>query len=159
MLTDDDLQVWNALTRDVKPLGTEKHALPAPMEVAPVVRPRVVDAAPFVAPAVDRFIPGVDRKVTLEIKRGKLPVEAQIDLHGMTIHQAHIRVNAFLLECSRAGKKKVMVITGKGGEKSIRQEFPHWVQQEPLRGIVISCTHAHFRQGGSGAFALILRAR
>lgn len=105
----------------------------------------------------------MDRKAYTKLKRGKSVPEARIDLHGMTAAAAHTALTAFLLRAHGEGKRLVLVITGKGkpnetGQTGIlRREVPHWLDQPPLRQIVLQTTQAHQRHGGSGALYVYLR--
>ena len=161
MLSDEDKKVWEQLTLDVLPIkGAKRVTLVDNLSKrypVPAVLPET-EKSPFVIEEpLTRNVPGLDGKISKEIRRGKLPTQARIDLHGLSIHDAHNQINSFLEDCYYQDKRKVLVVTGKGGDHSIRREFPLWVQQSPLRQIVISCTAAHQRQGGGGAFIVVLR--
>ncbi len=56
----------------------------------------------------------MDRKSFGKLKRGKLPPEARIDLHGMTLDQAHPALTRFILDSHAKQRRLVLVITGKG---------------------------------------------
>lgn len=112
----------------------------------------------------------MDRKAFTRLKRGKSKPEARIDLHGMTAATAHTALTAFLLRAYSDGKRLVLVITGKGKHVDdgdpvprrtgvLRQQLPHWLDQPPLRQIVLQTTPAHQRHGGSGAFYVYLNRR
>lgn len=112
----------------------------------------------------------MDRKAFTRLKRGKSKPEARIDLHGMTAATAHSALTAFLLRAYSDGKRLVLVITGKGKHLDdgdpvprrtgvLRQQLPHWLDQPPLRQIVMQTTPAHQRHGGSGAFYVYLNRR
>ena len=103
-----------------------------------------------------------------QMTRGKLVPESRIDLHGMTLGEAHPELVRFVLSAHGAGKRLVLVITGKGKERDdegpiprrvgvLRHQLPHWLSQAPLRGIVLQVTPAHYRHGGGGAFYVYLR--
>lgn len=67
-------------------------------------------------------------------KRSKQQPKKCIDLHGMTIQQAHATTLQYL-DFWKDQTKSLIFITGKSG--IIRQEFCHWVQNariEPLNG-------------------------
>jgi DNA-nicking Smr family endonuclease len=65
-----------------------------------------------------------------------------IDLHGLTVNEAHLRVMSFL---DNAGTEYVMIITGKSG--IIRKEFPTWMENHMgVRDII----EIH----GGGAFSI-----
>jgi DNA-nicking Smr family endonuclease len=54
-----------------------------------------------------------------------------IDLHGMTVNEAHTTTRDYLKEASQRGEKSVMIITGRSG--IIRREFPSWLQFSHIR--------------------------
>ena len=56
----------------------------------------------------------MDRKAFGKMKRGKLVPEGKIDLHGMTLNQAHPALVRFIMSAHAAGKRLVLVVTGKG---------------------------------------------
>ena len=60
------------------------------------------------------------------------------------------------------GKRCILVITGKGSLETggvLRRMVPLWINQSPLRGVVIAIEKAIPRDGGSGAYYLLLRRR
>lgn len=106
----------------------------------------------------------MDRKAFTRMKRGKSSPEARIDLHGMTANRAHTALIAFLLRAHSEQKRLVLVITGKGRTSKdgatmgiLKRQVPHWLEQPPLRQIVLQTTEAHQRHGGSGALYVYLR--
>lgn len=112
----------------------------------------------------------MDHKAYTRLKRGKANPEARIDLHGMTAATAHSALTAFLLRAHGNGKRLVLVITGKGKRTEddgpfprrpgvLRQQVPHWLEQSPLRQIVLQTAPAHQRHGGSGALYVYLNRR
>ena len=112
----------------------------------------------------------MDRKQFLRMKRGKTQPEARIDLHGMTLAQAHPALTRFLVDANDRGLRTVLVITGKGraGDEMgpmpqrrgvLKQQVPHWLSSGPLRQIVQQVTEAHLRHGGAGAYYVRLRRR
>ena len=130
--------------------------------------PPVVDRAPDPARALDAATPRVDGRTHARLRRGKLRPEARIDLHGMTLAQAHPALARFLLTAHADGKRLVLVITGKGKDRDdggimpvrrgiLRHQVPDWVRTAPLDAIVLQLTPAHFRHGGDGAYYVYLK--
>lgn len=78
-----------------------------------------------------------------------LSLEADsLDLHNLTIHEAHDRSRHFISCAREAGKGSVEIITGRSGE--IRREFETWATLHPdVRGIQ--------PLNGGGAFRVKLR--
>lgn len=102
-----------------------------------------------------------------------MPIEATLDLHGMTQSAAHIRLEEFILRAYHMDKRCVLVITGKGSRQGhdgyilsersekgvLRSRLPDWLGQAPLSGIVLKCVAAHPKHGGGGAFYIYLKRR
>ncbi|KPP89206.1 MAG: hypothetical protein HLUCCA08_03175 [Rhodobacteraceae bacterium HLUCCA08] len=112
----------------------------------------------------------MDRKAFGRLKRGKLSPEARIDLHGMTLERAHPALTGFILNAHAAGRRLVLVITGKGKARDeggpiptrfgvLRHQVPQWLRMPPLSGAVLQVTEAHRSHGGAGAYYVYLRRR
>lgn len=111
----------------------------------------------------------MDRRLHARMTRGKLTPEARLDLHGMTLAQAHMALDAFIRAASRRGLRLVLVITGKGRSGgghdgpiprragALRHEVPHWLRHAPLRPLVLEVHPAHHSHGGAGALYVYLR--
>lgn len=152
-----------------KPKSPRKH--PPPPAIDP---PRPATAAPYQAPR-QRPAPGegLERQARLGLRRGRLQVEARIDLHGMVQAQAHAALTGFILGARAAGHAYVLVVTGKGGRGEggvgssgafaergvLRRSVPHWLRGPELSGIVIGFEEAARHHGGSGALYVRLRRR
>lgn len=122
-------------------------------------------------PLVDRLgaaSVNMDNKSFGKMKRGKLKPEARIDLHGMTIAEAHPELLAFILGSHAMGRRLVLVITGKGKDRDdggpiptrfgvLRHQVPQWLALPPLAQVVLQVTPAHLRHGGHGAYYVYLR--
>ncbi|TDX31921.1 Smr/MutS family protein [Rhodovulum visakhapatnamense] len=182
-LSREDRAVWDEVARRVRPM---RDAAPDPVPdtapPAPVPAPPLKAAPPPLAPfrlgakapspaAAPDPAPAsirMDRKAFLRMKGGKLDPEARIDLHGMTLAEAHPALIGFILRSQAEGRRLVLVITGKGRGTEwepafadrrgvLRRQVPHWLQQAPLTGAVLQVTPAHRKHGGEGAFYVYLR--
>ncbi|WP_419539981.1 Smr/MutS family protein [Methylobacterium oryzae] len=111
---------------------------------------------------------GLERNAKLGLRRGRLAIEARIDLHGMVQAEAHAALTGFLLRARAAGHSYVLVVTGKGGpgyseafaERGVlRRSVPHWLRGPELRGIVLGFEEAARHHGGGGALYVRLRRR
>jgi|GEM_PF-472783 len=109
---------------------------------------------------------GIDRRTDLRLRRGRLSIDGRIDLHGMTQSQAHGALAGFLHRCRQEERRCVLVITGKGtgrgGEGSLtggvlRAALPRWLAEPPLRDLVVTLHPAQPRDGGDGAFYVLLK--
>jgi DNA-nicking Smr family endonuclease len=112
----------------------------------------------------------MDAKAFGKMTRGKLAPEARLDLHGMTLAQAHPELIHFILNAQSAGLRLVLVITGKGKAKPdhgpipqrmglLRHQVPQWLRLPPLGPVVQQVAEAHLRHGGTGAYYVYLRRR
>jgi DNA-nicking Smr family endonuclease len=114
--------------------------------------------APELAPGA---APGLDRRTAMRLRRGRLDIEASLDLHGMTRAAAHGALTSFVLAARRRGLRCVLVITGKGlrgeGAGVIRAELPHWLNDPSLRPSIVAYAQAQPRDGGAGAFYVYIR--
>ena len=110
----------------------------------------------------------MDRNAYDKMTRGKLMPEARLDLHGMTLAQAHPELIGFVLNAHAGGKRLVLVITGKGkrGEDhgpipqrmgALRHQVPPWLAGPPLGAIVLQVTSASLKHGGAGAYYVYLK--
>lgn len=188
-LRPDEVNLWEKVVEKASPLHpqrpvrAEKEALPKPKmhlsaESHPVPRFRIGDTAQSVSPRHD-IAPSIgehlasqpvamDRKRYAKLKRGRLNPEARIDLHGMTIAQAHPALLRFILAAVADERRLVLVITGKGKSKPdygpiperhgvLRHQVPHWLHSAPLKAHVLQISEAHIRHGGQGAYYVYLR--
>lgn len=112
----------------------------------------------------------MDTKKHGKMTRGKLKPEGRLDLHGMTLAEAHPELIAFILGAQAVGKRLVLVITGKGKNKDdgyaipvrhgvLRHQVPQWLALPPLKQAILQVTPAHLRHGGEGAYYVYLRRR
>lgn len=167
---DEDL--WDAVMRDVTPIkGREKTVrLPAPKKVSKASK--VVQAAE--KPASSRTVPqghDVDRNTLKRFQKGQMPIEARLDLHGMNQGQAHEALRAFIAASYAAGRRCVIVITGKGltGKTSeewgnakpgvLKQRVPEWLEDAALKPYILQISKAQRKDGGDGALYVLLRRK
>jgi DNA-nicking Smr family endonuclease len=185
--TATEQQLWDQMTRDVTPLTTSRDRTPvdvpnlepvpddstdaAPASMQPVSKRRSVETGQTPAKpkpagpaplAVDETA-GVDRRTADRLKRGRLDIDARLDLHGMTRAGAQDALMVFLDRAQARDCRCVLVITGKGrrGDESgvLRSEVPRWLNMPHVRGKVVAVTQAQPRHGGGGAFYVLLRRR
>ncbi|CUH79670.1 Smr/MutS family protein [Tropicibacter naphthalenivorans] len=110
----------------------------------------------------------MDSKAFTRMKRGKLVPEARIDLHGMTIDQAHPTLGRFIMTSHSRGLRLVLVITGKGSREDpydpmprrrgvLKTQVPQWLRMPPIAQVVLQVSEAHQKHGGAGAYYVYLR--
>ena len=126
------------------------------------------DVLPGIADRLSRAPLNMDNKAFGKMKRGKLKPEARIDLHGMTMDQAHPELMGFILNSQAMGRRLVLVITGKGKMRDdggpiparqgvLRHQVPQWMALPPISQAILQVTPAHLTHGGHGAYYIYLR--
>jgi DNA-nicking Smr family endonuclease len=175
---ETDADLFQRTMAEVQPIK-KKRALktPAgpdktPAKPAAVAKPPRHRAAPPVQPcpraaeppplSADNFA-GVDRRTVERMRRGKMPIDARLDLHGHYQDAAQAELNAFISSCAATGCRTVLVITGKGsvgeGGGVLRRRLPDWLNQPACRPYVLAFAAARPEHGGAGAFYVLLRRR
>ncbi|QCO55764.1 DNA mismatch repair protein MutS [Pseudorhodobacter turbinis] len=181
-LGPEEEALWDAVARTAKPMHApvvkrKPKDAPAPLP-QPATQPAPAHRiAPFrlgEKPGTPKPNPAppsalqMDAKAFGKLTRGKLAPESRIDLHGMTLAEAHPELIRFILNAHGKGLRLVLVITGKGKPGMdtsvmprrtgiLRQQLPHWLRQQPLASAILQVTEAHLRHGGHGAFYVYLR--
>ncbi|MGB7319461.1 MAG: Smr/MutS family protein [Planktotalea sp.] len=184
----DELDLWNQVARTTERLAPPKRApildvarqkkpqKPTPNPIAPFTLGAVPsdtremrDVLPALSERLRSAPVKMDAKSYKGMQRGKLKPEGRIDLHGMTVAQAHPALTSFILKSQNAGKRLVLVITGKGGKReelgaiapqrmgALKRQVPHWLTMQPCASCVLQVSEAHIRHGGAGAYYVYLR--
>lgn len=140
-------------------LGAKAQRHAAGHDLLPPVQDRIA-AAPL----------RMDKKAFARLKRGKMRPEGKLDLHGMTMAQAHPALTRFILTAHADGKRLVLVVTGKGKNRDdggpipvrhgvLRHNVPQWLAMAPLSSVVLQISEAHLKHGGGGAYYVYLQRR
>lgn len=141
---------------------------PEPVAVQPLP-PRPPVPPPKPTPPIPHAAP-LDRQTARQLDKGRLEVEARLDLHGMRQRDAHAQLRRFLKSAQGRGLKHVLVITGKGADPETRKSFyeeeargvlrsavPRWLAEPDFAPLVVSFSPAPRRLGGDGALYVRLR--
>jgi DNA-nicking Smr family endonuclease len=96
------------------------------------------------------------------LRRGLLPVDARIDLHGMGVKEARGQLELFLRTMRGRGERCALVIHGKGehspqGVGVLRGEIAAWLSQGTSSHHVAAFATAREHDGGEGAVYVLLR--
>lgn len=185
-LTKEEIDLWRKVADTAHRFHPEKSfpetpkPKPKPIKVA---KPRIGsfevgvkakpsaaghDIQPGISERVAKTPVRMDKKTFGKMKRGKMLPEGKIDLHGMTLDQAHPALTGFILRSHAERKRLVLVITGKGKSKRddgpipvrlgvLKHQVPQWLSMPPLSGLVLQVAEAHLKHGGTGAYYVYLK--
>ncbi|MBL4693427.1 MAG: Smr/MutS family protein [Magnetovibrio sp.] len=168
----EDAALWVAVKKTVAPmlgrdLPPNQTGAKPPAPVRPITqsrpRPDVIHMAPL--PELSHGDqPGLDKSTAKRLRRGKVKIEARLDLHGMTQAEARPALVDFLDRAWYAGKREVLVITGKGTRADgrigvLREAVPRWLNDGENRSRITAFTHAAAKDGGEGALYVRLKKR
>lgn len=172
-LSEEEKALWRAVAKSTTPLRRRKRiiadegagAAAETLEHAPVrIKPQ---PAPRLAPPAAKLPPPLaplGRRERSRLAKGRNPIDARLDLHGMTQARAHRTLVAFLQRAHGDGATFVLVITGKGRASAteaergvLRRQVPLWLGLPELRSLVAGFEEAHIGHGGEGALYVRLR--
>lgn len=167
-LTNDERILWNLVAKTARPLKGKTH----PVDDTPktidkksetTAKPAIAvkpGAAAKPAPARSQ-IHHLDRTTQQKLSKGKLTLEARIDLHGLRQDEAYGFLLSFLQRAHLSGVRYVLVITGKGSSSAsdgvLKRVVPSWFATAPFRGLVSGYEDASRNHGGGGALYVRLR--
>ncbi|MDA7423392.1 Smr/MutS family protein [Thalassococcus lentus] len=190
-LRPDELELWQQIARSTDPLHKHRPPQPKPKPLpkkASIGENNPKAITPFKAGQSAQFrsdtiIPppttadrlkqdgvSMDAKAFGRMKRGKLVPEGRLDLHGMTLDQAHGALVRYILTAQSRGFRLVLVITGKGDREDpydpmprrrgvLKTQVPLWLRMPPVAQAVLQVSEAHRKHGGGGAYYVYLRRR
>lgn len=191
-----DWHLWTKVTKSVSPLKpadenilrVKRPELPGTLDKAQKqtsrikVRPTSKSWAPLATHIhnTDRHLPHfnsvaipqkaekvMDQKLRRKIARGRISIDATLDLHGMRQHEAHSALIHFVSTAFYRGDRNILVITGKGVKRTGYAEFeqkgvlrhlvPAWLKEPALVHMVAGTDGAAQHHGGAGALYVRLK--
>ena len=173
----NDAELWERVAKSLKPLGRRKPAAAPQPSKAPAQQPVKTSPRQASVKTLPRAAPvargeALDRETARKLERGRLAIDARVDLHGMRQRDAHAALRRFLKSAQHKGNRHVLVITGKGADPDSRRSFyeddergvlrqavPHWLAAPDLAAVVVSYSEAPRRLGGEGALYVRLRRK
>ena len=174
-IDEDDAALFRSAVGDAVPLRTPSRHTRAPAPGPAVAVQSLLDEHAALAESRDALLDpedaletgeeavflrdGLSRQVLRKLRRGHWVVQDQLDLHGMTRHEAREAVAAFVREAVRRARRCVRIVHGKGlGSKNrepvLKGKVRLWLAQ---REEVLAFCQAPAAQGGSGAVLVLLK--
>jgi DNA-nicking Smr family endonuclease len=167
-----DADLFRQALEGVTPLAPSNRATPAkpkpePVPLAPMRGISATAAADSLSdhgagnePIMEFLRNGISRMTLRKLRRGQIPVQDSLDLHGLTSDAARKLLLEFLRESTQRDLRCVLIIHGKGrhkenGEGILKIRARHWLTQ---CAEVLAFCEAPPNQGGGGAVLLLLRS-
>jgi len=143
------------------PPDDEKEAMD---HLRDLVRGSVEMDISFTDEYIEGCVKGLSRKTMKKLKRGELPVQDFVDLHGFTKQEAEVELKEFLIRSYKLGFRCVLIVHGRGLNSPeslpvIKEGLPRWLGQGPIRKLVLAFATARPYDGGTGAIYVLLRRR
>ena len=174
--TDKDRELFRQYAAGTRVLPSNK-IFPEKPRIKPIARKSVIDDHPTSwdrfsdeyeprerAASSDKLLfvrPGLQHSVVRKLKRGEFLINAELDLHGMTVVAARRRLSLFLRECYDNQFRCVHIVHGKGQGSGVegpvlKHKLGIWLPQCPEVMAFCSAIRSH---GGTGAIYLLLRRK
>lgn len=173
-LSEEERALWSGVTGSLTPLRHSRRSAQSP--AGDRAGGKTPPAAP--SPAMPRAAPAkeapplapLDRRLKRRVARGREPIEARLDLHGLTQAEAHTALLRFLRRAQADGVKIALVVTGKGSARReanaasaasergvLKRAVPAWLSLPEFRPFVLGFEDASAGHGGAGALYVRLR--
>ena len=187
-LSESDLELFNRVVADVKPLKFQEKSFIDKKnsinrmdklrktntifrEIEPIKQMTSISKVPIViGDQSPGRAPGIDRKTSLKLKKGKVEIDYKLDLHGLTQIEAKKALEEAIFGAWKNRLRLILVITGKGLRQTksnglndngptgiLRRVVPEWLKETPLSNFVLAFSSAQQTHGGTGALYVLLR--
>ena len=181
-LEKDDAQLFQAAMSDVAPFKQGKNRIskapdprpisPSPLEeenlevmaqledlVSGRIQFDVVDTEEY----IEGYVRGIHPTILERLRQGLFPVQAHLDMHGMTISEAEAAVRSFIDEAMGRNSRCVLLIHGRGINSADHiPVLKKWLQvillKSSVRKKILAFTSARPHDGGGGASYVLLRS-
>lgn len=167
----EELELFHAAMKGVRRLTTDTVAPTPKRKKNPrkiVIRPPVVELTPLTdydneqvtAEEPLAFIrPGLQPRYFRDLKNGHIPIEAELDMHGLSVDEARLRLQKFLPRCYEQNIRVVHIIHGKGqrgssAKPTLKNKVNTWLRQ--FDSVIAFCSCMP-RDGGNGAVYVLLK--
>jgi len=169
---EDEADLFRQAVRDVKPLAQEAPT-PEPRRPAPRARFTRADRLAVLQESLGADLgdpelasgeelvfarEGIQPAVLRKLRRGHYRVQAEIDLHGLTVPEAKEELRAFLAHALEHHLRCVRIIHGKGLRSGHRGPVLKGAVSSVLRRVapVLAYVSARHVDGGTGALYVLL---
>jgi DNA-nicking Smr family endonuclease len=173
-VTDDDIELFRKAITGARPLRSTERAEESTRKPKPKARFFRADETAALRESLEADVdsteshsgdslrfhrPHVGKRTMRKLARGGFSVEAEFDLHGMTVAEARPRLQEFIDTCARDGRLCVRVVHGKGlgsGTRGpvLKQKINRWLRKWDS---VLAFASTRQVDGGTGAVYVLLQ--
>jgi len=173
-VNDEDKVAFRKAISDAKPLKADERVPVHKVKPKPRAKFRRADELAVLAESLEGDIDvlehdsggalrfhrqHVGRRTLRKLSRGGYSVQAEIDLHGMTLAEAKPRLREFIQSCAEQDRLCVRVVHGKGlgsGERGpvLKSAVNSWLRRWDA---VIAFVSTRQVDGGTGAIYVLLQ--
>ena len=176
-INDKEKALWRSVTKDIRPLkkpaanslkaetgkkDTLKKITTKPKKTAVLAEPMItLKPAEISKNTAHKSSFQTDKRTHNKLKKGRMEIEASLDLHGLSIAQAHTAFQKFVVLHIKKQSRLLLIITGKGkdGAGVLRKEIHHWIHESYCAHSILKMLNAAPHDGGTGAYYLFLRRK
>lgn len=170
---DDDIALFREQMRDTTPIRHDSLPPAGPKPAPKARRHQMTDDGLGGEAFSDMFAPdtvgneeyleyrgpGIQHRLFSRLRTGRIHLEAELDLHGMTLAKAEPALSQFLEVCQQQQLRCVRIIHGKGwgsrdNKPVLKSKLNFWLRQSD---IVLAFCSATVEDGGTGALYVLLR--
>jgi DNA-nicking Smr family endonuclease len=168
-LADEERRLFEEEMRGVRRIERERAVVVPAAKPPAGPAPRVLPPAPLTSPLrvetsgeqVSAFDPGVPSAMRRALRQGRRRPEATLDLHGLRVDAATRRLDAFIQRSRAAGRRCLLVVTGRGLRSGpagpvLRHAVVERLTEGPIAGAVLGLVTAPPGLGGAGALLVLL---
>lgn len=169
-MTQEDRELFQQATADTTPIDANlaepfrARRRPVPLDQPPEPEPEEAFADTGIQTHDELAFqrPGIQNRLFLDLRRGKLPPEETLDLHGYHVEEARRLLKGFIRHAQHRRYRCVRIIHGKGkgsaGQQPVlKQKVNQWLPQS--EEVLAYCSAPRWDGGTGATYMLLARAK
>jgi DNA-nicking Smr family endonuclease len=111
---------------------------------------------------VEGSLKGLPDSILEELRRGRVPYQDYLDLHGLNLAQAEAAIVDFVLKSVSLRRRCLLLVHGRGlrstdGFPVLKHNLEHLLLRRPIKRHILAFVTAHQMDGGLGASYILLK--
>ncbi len=173
-----DVTLWEKVKESVKPLRHKQASQFSPLSQSLPIWEKNRDIAPLPLNAFGEKsktflkerekqlsagdLTALDGRRAERLRKGKIPIDGSLDLHGFTADAAWKALRNFIFFSYKNKRRCVIIVTGKGWKSAsgigvLRAQLPQWLNMPEIQPMILGFSRAQDKDGGDGAFYVMLK--